>query len=205
MPRLRKRPGHAAWAIWPAFDAEIPLMNSRTLPKIRWIAGRQRPAADDTAGATMTDAHLTETPAGSPLPLLAAADLQDDLMTASNDLERLQRLLSDACDSLMVHFYGASGELQTLLHDGAVRPEVEAPQLHKAMEHMAGAITAMQFQDMASQLINHTSLRLRSCADRLAAETMGDDEDGVAVVEHPPLRPNPVTQDEMDAGSIELF
>jgi hypothetical protein len=73
------------------------------------------------------------------------------------------------------------------------------------MQHMAGAITAMQFQDMASQLINHTHARLRNCADRLAAETMGDDEDGVAVVEQAPLRPNPVTQDEMDAGSVELF
>ena len=29
--------------------------------------------------------------------------------------------------------------------------------------------------------------------------------DGAAVVETFPLRPNPVTQDEMDAGSIELF
>jgi hypothetical protein len=70
---------------------------------------------------------------------------------------------------------------------------------------MAGAITAMQFQDMASQLIQHTSTRLRSCADRLAQESMGDDEDGFAVVEQAPLRPNPVTQDEMDAGSVELF
>ena len=32
-----------------------------------------------------------------------------------------------------------------------------------------------------------------------------DDEDGLAVVETAPLRPNPVTQDEMDAGSVELF
>jgi hypothetical protein len=73
------------------------------------------------------------------------------------------------------------------------------------MEHMAGAITAMQFQDMASQLVAHTTRRLRNCADRLAAQTMGDDEDGSAVIEEPPLRPNPVTQDEMDAGSVELF
>ena len=34
---------------------------------------------------------------------------------------------------------------------------------------------------------------------------MGDDEDGIALIEAAPLRPNPVTQDEMDAGSIELF
>ena len=91
------------------------------------------------------------------------------------------------------------------LHDGAVRPDVDTPQLHKAMEHMAGAITAMQFQDMASQLVAHTTKRLRSCADRLASQTMADDEDGAAVIEEGPLRPNPVTQDEMDAGSIELF
>ena len=32
-----------------------------------------------------------------------------------------------------------------------------------------------------------------------------DDEEGAAVIEDAPLRPNPVTQDEMDAGSIELF
>jgi hypothetical protein len=156
----------------------------------------------------------TAPPDDSGLPLLAAADLQDHLMVAQNDLDRLQRLLSDACDTLLVHFYGASGELRTLLQEhahaavdgpGAALPG-EAPQLHKAMEHMAGAITAMQFQDMASQLVAHTARRLRNCADRLAAQAMGeDDEDGSAVVEAMPLRPNPVTQDEMDAGSVELF
>ena len=151
---------------------------------------------------------------GSAMPLLVAADLQDHLMVASNDLERLQRLLSDACESLMVHFYGADTELRslaespalrTLLDDGAAAPGLGTPTLHKAMAHMSGAITAMQFQDMASQLVAHTSRRLRSCADRLASEAMGDDEDGIAVIEELPLRPNPVTQDEMDAGSVELF
>jgi hypothetical protein len=73
------------------------------------------------------------------------------------------------------------------------------------MQQLGGAVTALQFQDMASQLINHTNRRLRSCADQIARVAMGDDEDGAAVVEAPPLRPNPVTQDEMDAGSIELF
>jgi exopolyphosphatase/pppGpp-phosphohydrolase len=139
------------------------------------------------------------------IPLLAAADLQDDLMVATNDLQRLQRLLDDASDSLLGHFYGASGELKNLLHVAARHPDIDAKQLHQAMEHMAGAITAMQFQDMATQLVEHTTRRLRNCADRLALEAMGDDEDGTTVVEAAPLRPNPVTQDEMDAGSIELF
>ena len=66
------------------------------------------------------------------VPTLLAADLQDHLMTASNDLDRLQRLLAD--DAL---------------------PD--------------------------------------------------DDEDGEGLTIPAPLRPNPVTQDEIDAGSIELF
>lgn len=144
-------------------------------------------------------------PVDGGLSLFVAADLQDHLMVASNDMDRLQRLLGDACETLIGSFYGATGELKTLLHRMATHPEIEAPELHAAMQHMATAITAMQFQDMASQLVDHTTRRLRNCADRLAAETMGDDEDGVALVEAAPLRPNPVTQDEMDAGSVELF
>lgn len=144
-------------------------------------------------------------PAAAGLPLLEAADLQDHLLSASNDMDRLQRLLADACDSLMVHFHGAADQLDNLLRLASGHPGIDDGGLRAAMDHMAGAITAMQFQDMASQLVTHTTHRLRSCADRLARDAMGDDEDGIALVEPPPLRPNPVTQDEMDAGSVELF
>jgi hypothetical protein len=73
------------------------------------------------------------------------------------------------------------------------------------MQHLAGAVTALQFQDMASQLVNHTHKRLRSCVDRLAREAFSEEEDGEVAMEEVPLRPNPVTQAEMDVGSIELF
>lgn len=139
---------------------------------------------------------------GSPLPLLAAADLQDHLMTATNDLDRLQTLLADACDVLARSFYGASEQLRELMDEprpGAGNAEVYP----RVMQHLGGAVTALQFQDMASQLINHTSRRLRSCADQIARVAMGDDDE--TVVQPPPQHPNPVTQDEMDAGSIELF
>ncbi|QPF73089.1 hypothetical protein G8A07_09280 [Roseateles sp. DAIF2] len=138
------------------------------------------------------------------LPLLAAAELQDHLMTVTNDLERLQRLLDDAGEALSAHFYSASTQIQTLLRQAA-ESGGDSTILHAVMENIAGAITALQFQDMATQLIAHTSQRLRNCSDQLARDTFGDDEDGEAVVEIAPLRPNPVTQDEMDAGSIELF
>jgi hypothetical protein len=141
----------------------------------------------------------TPDPAGSgsqPLGLLLAAEVQDHLLVASNDLDRLQTLLSDACDTLAASFFGASERAQALRAAG-----VDEAMLS---EHLGRAITALQFQDMASQLIAHTHKRLRSCADRLAADAFEPD-DGEAVIEAAPLRPNPVTQDEMDAGSIELF
>ncbi len=144
-------------------------------------------------------------PGGSgSLPLEAAADLQDHLMTASNDLDRLQTLLSDACDTLMQRFYGASEQIRALRshpHTGEESDEV----ISGVMQDLGGAVTALQFQDMASQLINHTHKRLRSCVDRLAREAFAEDEDGAAAPEEAPLRPNPVTQAEMDVGSIELF
>jgi hypothetical protein len=71
---------------------------------------------------------------------------------------------------------------------------------------LRAAVTELQFQDMASQLIGHTSKILQGCAYRLASEAMGcEDGEAVPFVEEVPDRPNPVTQDEMQAGSIELF
>ena len=60
---------------------------------------------------------------------------------------------------------------------------------------------------MASQLITHTQRRLRHCADRLARDALRSRAPvtSEAVVAAAPLRPNPVTQDEMEAGSVELF
>ena len=137
----------------------------------------------------LTSDAQTPSPGGG-LPLVAAADLQDHLMVASHDLERLQRLLEDAGEVLMGHFYGASNQMN-VLRDEAPKVNLDLAPIQEAMQSLAGAITALQFQDMATQLIAHIQRRLRNFA--------------VLVVEDAPMRPNPVTQDEMDAGSIELF
>ena len=144
-------------------------------------------------------------PAGAPMAWMLAADLQDSLMMASTDLDRLQGLLSDATETLMGHFHGASQQIKKLSLLAALHPGLPASELQLALGHLSGAVTTLQFQDMASQLIAHTHRRLRHCAHRLARDVMGDDEDGAAVTADAPLRPNPVTQDEMDAGLIELF
>ncbi len=130
------------------------------------------------------------------LPLAAAAALQDDLMTVCNDLERLLSLLEHASDALLVSFHAADREA------GAIDA---SPARERLRGHLGRAVTALQFQDMASQLVAHSQHRLRHCADRLARDAMADDDDGEALVADAPPRPNPVTQDEMDAGSVELF
>ena len=133
------------------------------------------------------------------LPVMLVAELQDSLLVVVHDLSRLDSLLAHAMNNLMDRFTGASSTLS----DPAL---VDLSELDGVRSALRAAVTELQFQDMASQLIGHTSKILQGCAYRLAAESMGS-EDGEAVpfVEDVPERPNPVTQDEMDAGSIELF
>ena len=121
-----------------------------------------------------TDHDTSQEPAPA-MPLLIAAHLQDHLMSASNDLERLQRLLADACEILMTRFHGAAATVRDLLAARAGQPDAEPEVLRRVMEDLGVAVTALQFQDMASQLIHHTHLRLRSVAEMLG-RTSGDTE-----------------------------
>ncbi len=141
---------------------------------------------------------------GARSSLMAASDLQDHLLTATHDLDRLHRLLTDAGDALITHFHAAATQMKQLRRELTARPDIPIQPLDVAMNHLAAAITSLQFQDMAAQLLTHTGRRLRGCADRLAADAMQADEDE-AFMDTIPLAPNPVTQDEMDAGSVELF
>ena len=133
------------------------------------------------------------------VPLLLVAEVQDSLLMVIHDLNRLDGLLSHTMENLMLRFSSALAHL-----DRAEQGDGHG--VDAARGAMSAAVIELQFQDIASQLIAHSTKTLQGCAYRLAAESMGS-EDGEAVpfVEETPQRPNPVTQDEMDAGSIELF
>lgn len=134
------------------------------------------------------------------MPVTAVADLHDSLLVVMNDLERLGGLLDHATENLMDRFSTANRALSSTGTDGH-------PELPKVRAALQLAVTELQFHDMASQLLVHTDKILKACAYKLAEEAMGRDEsespDGALEVSPP--RPNPVTQSEMDAGSIELF
>ena len=133
------------------------------------------------------------------LPVMLVAEVQDSLLVVVHDLSRLDGLLAHTMENLMERFTSASANLaDPLLVESRVLDEVRSA--------LRAAVTELQFQDMASQLITHTSKILQGCAYRLASESMGlEDGEAVPFVEEVPERPNPVTQDEMYAGSIELF
>ncbi len=133
------------------------------------------------------------------IPIMLVAEVQDSLMVVVHDLSRLDGLLAHTMENLMERFTSASANLAT-------PTLMNSKELDDVRSTLRAAVTELQFQDMASQLIVHTSKILQGCAYRLASESMGvEDGEAVPFVEEVPERPNPVTQDEMDAGSIELF
>ena len=133
------------------------------------------------------------------LPVMLVAEVQDSLLVVVHDLNRLDGLLAHTMTNLMERFTCASVNL-------ADPVLVASKELDAVRSALRAAVTELQFQDMASQLIVHTSKILQGCAYRLASESMGlEDGEAVPFVEDVPERPNPVTQDEMYAGSIELF
>jgi hypothetical protein len=135
------------------------------------------------------------------IPVMTVAELQDSLLVVLNDLQRLEGLVSHAANNLLDRFESANISLAKA--DLAEKANADLGDLRTALH---SAIVELQFQDMATQLITHTSKVLKACADRLAFEAMEADEEEMQTIMQPlPDRPNPVTQDEMDAGSVELF
>ncbi|MGQ9725457.1 MAG: hypothetical protein ACUVVU_08955 [Tepidimonas sp.] len=117
-----------------------------------------------------------------------------------NDLKRLEGLLDHATSNLLDRFNRAIAAVD------AIAPESDAPAVRELRQTLHQAVLELQFHDMATQLLMHTGKLLRSGAYMIAEQVMEPEEDEVGTVTtHLPQNPNPVTQSEMDAGSIELF
>ncbi|HEX5737283.1 MAG TPA: hypothetical protein VFY22_02135 [Hydrogenophaga sp.] len=134
------------------------------------------------------------------LPVSMLADLQDALLMAMTDLNRLEGLLDHATANLLDRFGAAEKALGHL----AMEQNDDVGQIRLKLHQ---AVTELQFHDMATQLLGHTGKVLQGCAWRLAEEVMEPEEDEIPLASMNPMpdRPSPVAQNEMDAGSIELF
>jgi hypothetical protein len=109
----------------------------------------------------------------------------------ASDLQRLKVLIADAGDRLLASFDAVRAQLPALAGDEA--------QHRSLMRAVTGAVTALQFQDMATQLIQHAQRRLKvlqGCPESLAHDT-----DPLLAA----TRLQPVRQSAMGVGSIDLF
>ena len=141
-----------------------------------------------------------QTPPSVALPVSMLAYLQDALLMAMTDLQRLEGLLDHATANLLERFGAAESSLGHLAMD-------ENDDVNQIRLKLHQAVTELQFHDMATQLLVHTGKVLQGCAWRLAEEAMEPEEDEIPMASLNPMpdRPSPVAQNEMDAGSIELF
>jgi hypothetical protein len=107
------------------------------------------------------------------------------------DLERLKSLINDAGDRLLVSFNQIAAVLPTLASTDLQRQQVS--------DAVHAAVTALQFQDMATQLTAHSQRRLSALEERLRSLS-GQAPHGLQIIHQHPVR-----QVEMTAGSIDLF
>lgn len=128
------------------------------------------------------------------LDLASAAALQDELLTTSHDLWRLRSLLGSGLNVLIEQLIDAFGQAASL---PGLDPALEA-QLRETLKR---AVTGMQMQDMAEQLIDHMQTRLGRCTDLLGDAMLGEGP----LQCPPPMRPCPVARNDCDGGSVELF
>jgi hypothetical protein len=107
------------------------------------------------------------------------------------DLERLKALVNDAAGRLLESF----NEFVNL----EPRSQRNLEERARIQEAIAAAVTALQFQDMATQLTGHAQRRLVALETCLR-EMYGDGVGG-PLLQHA----QPVRQAEMSAGSVDLF
>jgi len=107
------------------------------------------------------------------------------------DLERLKSLINDAGDRLLMSFNKVAAALPELAGDAAQRSQLD--------QAVRAAVTALQFQDMATQLTGHAQRRLSVLEERLRSLS------GEAARGLDQAQAHPVRQVEMSAGSIDLF
>src|SRR3974390_949618 len=81
------------------------------------------------------------------------------------DLERLKSLIHDAGERLLLSFNQVVAVLPALASTDAQRTQV--------IEAVHAAVTALQFQDMATQLTGHAQRRLSGLEERL--RTLSDE------------------------------
>jgi len=122
---------------------------------------------------------------------LAQRGADQECQAIAADLERLKALITDAGDRVLGSFNAVVALTPQLTCGAEQRRQLGAA--------VADAVTALQFQDMAVQLISHAQRRLAVLHDVVGR--LSDERDPLLAT----TRLQPVKQAGMGAGSIDLF
>ena len=138
-----------------------------------------------------TETTMTQNPTREPPLPDTSHDAAQECAAIEADLERLKTLVNDAAGRLMGSFNEFVELEQQTVRNSEQRQRIESA--------IGTAVTALQFQDMATQLTGHAQRRLAALESCL--RTMYGEGVGAGLFEHS----QPVRQSEMSAGSIDLF
>ncbi len=145
--------------------------------------------------------------AAHPLRSAAARRRRSIVRAARAELAQLRTLMGNATGLLTTSFEALAGKVATSstvedrrLVRGSI--DTERTEMDRAV---ADAVTAMQFHDIASQLLISVDIHLGRLDETIEQATSAAG-DAVLPVEHGAARsPTSVTQTTMTAGTVELF
>lgn len=126
--------------------------------------------------------------------------------SARQDLDRLRGLIDDAAARLLTSFGAIEAFSRSRREAAPEGVDVSAQDIDRAVN---GVVSAMQFQDMATQLVGHAAQRI-ALLERIS-ESLGRlpevsvEELTAAVAATTCGRRSPVEQACMTGGSVELF
>ena len=128
----------------------------------------------------------------TPSPQSAGSTAARECAAIASDLERLKLLIADAGDRLLASF--------SQVIEISPRLEAQGNDREQLNQAIGSAVTALQFQDMCTQLTQHAQRRLTELEHALSTLTEEADESHLMA-----MRQQPVRQDAMAAGSVDLF
>jgi len=134
---------------------------------------------------------MTQNPTREPPLPDNGRDAAQECAAIEADLERLKTIVNDAAGRLLGSFNEFVELEQQTQRNSEERLRIESA--------IGTAVTALQFQDMATQLTGHAQRRLAALESCL--RSLYGDGVGAGYFEHS----QPVRQSEMSAGSIDLF
>ena len=121
----------------------------------------------------------------------------DEILSMKRELGQARDLLRDAIGKLTTSF----GNIDSLLGEIGEHEELK----RKVDQEIGAVVTALQFQDMIDQLLNHTLGRLDAIERELGAGQTPGKTPGDVAGQQDQQPGKPVTQVHLDPGDIELF